>query len=79
MFFQIKLNMQTKLAKNLTLNIPIVTAAMDTVSTTVKWLLLLHVRVVLALFTKNMSIQEQAEEIRKVKRSENGVIIDPFL
>ena len=32
----------------------------------------------LGVIHKNMSIQEQAEEVRKVKRSENGVIIDPF-
>lgn len=66
-----------KIGENLTLNIPIITAAMDTVTDS-KMVLLLRVQVVLVLFIKNITIKEQAEEVRKVKRSENGVIIDPF-
>ena len=72
-----EVNMQTKLAKNLTLNIPIVTAAMDTVTDS-KMAIAIARAGGLGVIHKNMSIQEQAEEIRKVKRSENGVIIDPF-
>lgn len=72
-----EVNMQTKLAKNLTLNIPIVTAAMDTVTDS-KMAIAIARAGGLGVVHKNMSIQEQAEEIRKVKRSENGVIIDPF-
>ena len=72
-----EVNMQTKLAKNLTLNIPIVTAAMDTVTDS-RMAIAIARAGGLGVVHKNMSIQEQAEEIRKVKRSENGVIIDPF-
>ena len=72
-----EVNMQTKLAKNLTLNIPIVTAAMDTVTDS-KMAIAIARAGGLGVVHKNMSIQDQAEEIRKVKRSENGVIIDPF-
>ena len=70
-------NLQTKLAKNLTLNIPIITAAMDTVTDS-KMAISIARAGGLGVIHKNMSIAEQAEEVRKVKRSENGVIIDPF-
>lgn len=72
-----EVNMQTKLAKNLTLNIPIITAAMDTVTDS-KMAIAIARAGGLGVIHKNMSIIEQAEEVRKVKRSENGVIIDPF-
>ena len=70
-------NLKTKLAKNLTLNIPIITAAMDTVTDS-KMAISIARAGGLGVIHKNMSIAEQAEEVRKVKRSENGVIIDPF-
>ena len=70
-------NLKTKLAKNLTLNIPIITAAMDTVTDS-KMAIAIARAGGLGVVHKNMSIKEQAEEVRKVKRSENGVIIDPF-
>lgn len=72
-----EVDMKTKLAKNLTLNIPIITAAMDTVTDS-KMAIAIARAGGLGVIHKNMSIQEQAEEVRKVKRSENGVIIDPF-
>ncbi len=72
-----EVNMKTRLAKNLTLNIPIVTAAMDTVTDS-KMAIAIARAGGLGVIHKNMSIAEQAEEVRKVKRSENGVIIDPF-
>ena len=72
-----EVSMQTKLAKNLTLNIPIITAAMDTVTDS-KMAIAIARAGGLGVVHKNMSIKEQAEEVRKVKRSENGVIIDPF-
>ena len=71
-------NLKTKLAKNLTLNIPIITAAMDTVTDS-KMAISIARAGGLGVIHKNMSIAEQAEEVRKVKRSENGVIIDPIL
>jgi len=70
-------NLKTNLAKNLTLNIPIITAAMDTVTDS-KMAISIARAGGLGVIHKNMSIAEQAEEVRKVKRSENGVIIDPF-
>lgn len=72
-----EVNLKTKLAKNLTLNIPIITAAMDTVTDS-KMAIAIARAGGLGVIHKNMSIAEQAEEVRKVKRSENGVIIDPF-
>ncbi|MGT2958234.1 IMP dehydrogenase [Streptococcus bovimastitidis] len=72
-----EVNMKTKLAKNLTLNIPFITAAMDTVTDS-KMAIAIARSGGLGVIHKNMSILEQAEEVRKVKRSENGVIIDPF-
>ncbi|HEO6936846.1 TPA: IMP dehydrogenase, partial [Streptococcus agalactiae] len=62
---------------NLTLNIPIITAAMDTVTDS-KMAIAIARAGGLGIIHKNMSIVDQAEEVRKVKRSENGVIIDPF-
>lgn len=72
-----EVSLKTKLAKNLTLNIPIITAAMDTVTDS-KMAIAIARAGGLGVIHKNMSITEQAEEVRKVKRSENGVIIDPF-
>ncbi|VHC96396.1 IMP dehydrogenase [Streptococcus pyogenes] len=72
-----EVDLKTKLADNLTLNIPIITAAMDTVTGS-KMAIAIARAGGLGVILKNMSITEQAEEVRKVKRSENGVIIDPF-
>ncbi|HGD4003585.1 TPA: IMP dehydrogenase [Streptococcus agalactiae] len=72
-----EVDMKTKLADNLTLNIPITTAAMDTVTDS-KMAIAIARAGGLGIIHKNMSIVDQAEEVRKVKRSENGVIIDPF-
>lgn len=72
-----EVDMKTKLADNLTLNIPIITAAMDTVTDS-KMAIAIARAGWLGIIHKNMSIVDQAEEVRKVKRSENGVIIDPF-
>ncbi|AND80231.1 IMP dehydrogenase [Streptococcus pantholopis] len=72
-----EVSLQTQLADNLTLNIPIITAAMDTVTDS-KMAIAIARAGGLGVIHKNMSVEQQAEEIRKVKRSENGVIIDPF-
>ncbi|RXK50745.1 IMP dehydrogenase [Aquirufa rosea] len=68
---------QTKLTKNISLNIPIVSAAMDTV-TEADLAIALAQEGGIGIIHKNMSISEQAAQVRKVKRSESGMIIDPI-
>lgn len=70
-------DLSVSLAPNLKLNIPIISASMDTV-TDANMAIAMARQGGLGVIHKNMSITEQAEEVRKVKRSENGVIIDPF-
>jgi len=65
------------LADNLTLNIPIITAAMDTVTESQMAIAIARAGG-LGVIHKNMSIEEQAHEVDKVKRSEHGVIVDPI-
>lgn len=72
-----EVNLKTRLAKNLTLNIPVISAAMDTVTDS-KMAISMARQGGLGVVHKNMSIELQAEEVRKVKRSESGVITDPF-
>ena len=64
-------DLTTKLADNLTLNIPIITAAMDTVTESQMAIAIARAGG-LGVIHKNMSIAQQADEVRKVKRSENG-------
>lgn len=68
---------QTKLTKNISINIPIVSAAMDTV-TEADLAIALAQEGGIGIIHKNMSISEQAAQVRKVKRSESGMIIDPI-
>ena len=72
-----EVNMQTRLAENLTLNIPVISSAMDTVTESAMAISLAR-QGGLGVIHKNMPIEKQAEEVRKVKRSESGVITDPF-
>ncbi|MEG1964792.1 MAG: IMP dehydrogenase [Oscillospiraceae bacterium] len=67
----------TILAKDIKLNTPIITAAMDTV-TTAPMAIAIAREGGIGVIHKNMSIEEQADEVDKVKRSENGVIVNPF-
>ncbi len=67
----------TILARNIKLNTPIITAAMDTV-TTAPMAIAIAREGGIGVIHKNMSIEEQADEVDKVKRSENGVIVNPF-
>jgi IMP dehydrogenase len=68
---------QTRLTRNITLNIPVISAAMDTVTES-------HLAIALAqqgglgIIHRNLSIEEQAGEVDKVKRSESGMIVDPI-
>ena len=66
-----------QLAKNIRLNIPSMSASMDTVTDSTMAIAIAR-QGGLGVIHKNMSIAEQAEEVHKVKRSESGVIINPF-
>ena len=66
----------TKLTNNITINIPIVSAAMDTVTESALAIALAQEGGV-GIIHKNLSVEEQKREVIKVKRSENGVILDP--
>ncbi|MGF3182394.1 IMP dehydrogenase [Facklamia sp. P12945] len=70
-------DLSVQLAPNLKLNIPILSASMDTV-TDGNMAIAIARQGGLGVVHKNMSIEDQANEVRKVKRSENGVILDPF-
>src|SRR6266540_1634960 len=69
-------NTQTQLTSNIRLNIPIISAAMDTVTES-------HMAIALAqqggmgIIHRNLNIEQQANEVDKVKRSESGMIVDP--
>ncbi len=71
-----EVNLSSRFSRNITLNIPIVSAAMDTV-TEAPMAIALAREGGIGVIHKNMSIAAQAAEVRKVKRSENGMIYDP--
>ncbi len=72
-----EVDLRVQLAKNIHLNIPLMSASMDTVTDSTMAIAIAR-QGGLGVIHKNMSIAEQAEEVHKVKRSESGVIINPF-
>ena len=70
-------SLKTRLSPSIELNIPIVSAAMDTVTES-KLAIAMAREGGLGIIHKNMTIEQQVEHVDKVKRSENGVINDPF-
>ena len=70
-------NISTQLTKTITLHVPLLSAAMDTVTEAALAIALAR-EGGLGILHKNMSIEQQADQVRKVKRSENGLILDPI-
>jgi IMP dehydrogenase len=71
------IDLHTTLVKGVVLNTPIMTAAMDTVTES-KMAIAIAREGGIGIIHKNMTIEQQADEVDKVKRSENGVIVNPF-
>jgi IMP dehydrogenase len=71
-----EVKLRTKFTKNIELNAPIVSAAMDTVTESALAIAIAQ-KGGIGVIHKNMPIEEQAKEVRRVKRSESGMILDP--
>lgn len=76
-FLPREVNLTTRLTKKIKLNIPMMSAAMDTVTES-NMAIAVAREGGMGIIHKNMTIDEQAAEVDKVKRSEHGVIVDPF-
>ena len=72
---EVKIN--SNFSKNISLNIPIVSAAMDTVTES-RMAIAIAQEGGIGVIHKNMSIKNQADKVRRVKRAESGMIIDPI-
>ena len=71
-----EVSIQSKFTRNISLNVPIVSAAMDTVTESSMAIAMAREGGI-GVLHKNMTIEEQAVKVRKVKRAESGMIIDP--
>ncbi len=71
-----EVNIQTKFTRNITINVPIISAAMDTVTES-KMAIAMAQEGGIGVLHKNMSIEAQALKVRRVKRAESGMIMDP--
>src|SRR3954471_24596461 len=69
-------NTKTRLSRNIEINIPIIAAAMDTVTES-RLAIALAQQGGIGMVHRNLTIEEQASEVDKVKRSESGMIVDP--
>ncbi|WP_436855599.1 IMP dehydrogenase [Staphylococcus caeli] len=72
-----EVDLSVQLSENIKLNIPVISAGMDTVTES-KMAIAMARQGGLGVIHKNMNIEDQADEVQKVKRSENGVISNPF-
>src|SRR3954465_13719914 len=72
-----EVSLQTRLTRNITLNIPLLTAAMDTVTES-RMAIAIAQQGGLGVVHRNLTIEQQAGEVDKVKRSESGMIVDPI-
>lgn len=71
-----EVNIQTKFTRNISINVPIVSAAMDTVTES-RMAIAMAQEGGIGVLHKNMTIEQQAIKVRKVKRAESGMIMDP--
>jgi IMP dehydrogenase len=72
-----QVDVSTKLTRNIRLNVPLVSAAMDTVTESVLAIAMAQLGA-MGIIHKNLSIEEQASEVDRVKRSESGMIVNPI-
>ncbi|MDI9605841.1 MAG: IMP dehydrogenase [Bacteroidota bacterium] len=72
-----EVNLTTRFSRNITLNVPMVSAAMDTVTEATMAIAIAREGGI-GVIHKNMDIEEQARQVRVVKRAENGMILDPI-
>ena len=72
-----QVDVSTRLTRNIRLNVPLVSAAMDTVTES-RLAIAMAQQGGIGVIHKNLSIEEQASEVDRVKRSESGMIVDPI-